>query len=233
MIDINLVFSVLTLGFGLGLLHALDADHIMAISSMASGQNNGPNAQQQSVWSTSRMIGFCARWAVGHAAVLLALATLFIFAKFELPTIVPWLAEKFIGILLISLGCWVLWTLWRHKITLETHSHENITHTHLAQPSQKHNNHQPVLVGIVHGLAGSAPVLAIIPALETNNAWFGLAYVGLFSLGVLTTMLVFGCFLGKLQRWLSNWGQRLFQISRVCVAFTSIGFGSFWLFSSV
>ena len=179
------------------------------------------------------MAGFCARWAIGHAAVLLGLAALFIFAKFELPSIVPLLAEKLIGILLIGLGCWILWTLRQHKITLDTHSHDNITHTHLAQPGQQHKNHQPVLVGIVHGLAGSAPVLAIIPALETNNAWFGLAYVGLFSLGVLTTMLVFGCFLGKLQSWISNWGQRLFQVSRVCIAFTSIGFGSFWLFSSV
>jgi nickel/cobalt exporter len=229
LIDINLVFSVLTLGLGLGLLHALDADHIMAISSMASGQNS----RHQSVWSIGRMIGFCVRWAVGHAAILLALATLFIFAKFELPAIVLSLAEKFIGVLLMGLGCWILWTLWCHNITLETHSHDNITHTHLAQPDQQHQNHPPILVGIVHGLAGSAPVLGIIPALETNNAWLGLAYVGVFSLGVLITMLVFGCFLGKLQRWLSDWGQRLFQISRVCIAFTSIGFGSFWLFSSV
>ena len=229
MIDINLVFSILTLGFGLGLLHALDADHIMAITSLVSGQDS----ENQKTWSIGRMVGFCIRWAIGHAAVLLALAALFIFAKFELPAVAPLLAEKLIGVLLISLGCWILWSLWRHKITLETHSHDHITHTHLAQPGQQHKNHQPVLVGIVHGLAGSAPVLAIIPALETNNAWFGLAYVGLFSLGVLTTMLIFGCFLGKLQRWISSWGQRLFQISRVCIAFTSIAFGSFWLFSSV
>ena len=225
--EFNLIFSILTLGFGLGLLHALDADHIMAISSMASGHNNG-----QSTWSVKRMVGFCARWAIGHATVLLALAALFIFAKFELPAIVPQLAEKLIGILLISLGCWILWTLWQHKITLDTHSHDHITHTHLSQPGKQHKNHQPVLVGITHGLAGSAPVLAIIPALETSNAWLGLCYVGLFSLGVLTTMLVFGCFLGKLQHWISSWGQRLFQISRVIVAFTSIAFGSFWLFSS-
>jgi nickel/cobalt exporter len=229
LIDINLVFSILTLGFGLGLFHALDADHIMAITTLASGQDS----ENQRTWPIGRMVGFCIRWAIGHAAVLLALAALFIFSKFELPEVVPLLAEKLIGVLLISLGCWILWSLWRHKITLETHSHDNFTHTHLAQPGQQHKNHQPILVGIVHGLAGSAPVLAIIPALETNNAWFGLAYVGLFSLGVLTTMLIFGCFLGKLQRWISSWGQRLFQISRVCIAFTSIAFGSFWLFSSV
>ena len=225
--EFDLVFSILALGFGLGLLHALDADHIMAISSMASGHNHA-----QTTWSVKRMIGFCARWAIGHAAVLLALAALFIFAKFELPSVVPQLAEKLIGILLIGLGCWILWSLWQHKITLETHSHDHITHTHLAEPGKQHKNHQPVLVGIIHGLAGSAPILAIIPALETSNVWVGLFYVGLFSLGVLTTMLIFGCFLGKLQNWISSWGQRLYQISRVIVAFTSIAFGSFWLFSS-
>jgi high-affinity nickel permease len=74
LIDINLVFSILTLGFGLGLLHALDADHIMAITSLASGQDS----ENQKTWSISRMVGFCIRWAIGHAAVLLALATLFI-----------------------------------------------------------------------------------------------------------------------------------------------------------
>jgi nickel/cobalt exporter len=225
--EFDLVFSILTLGFGLGLLHALDADHIMAISSMATGNNYA-----QTTGSVKPMIGFCARWAIGHAAVLLALATLFIFAKFELPSLVPQLAEKLIGILLIGLGCWILWSLWQHKITLETHSHDHITHTHLAEPGKQHKNHQPVLVGITHGLAGSAPVLAIIPALETSNAWVGLFYVGLFSLGVLTTMLIFGCFLSKLQNWISSWGQRLFQISRIIVAFTSIAFGGFWLFSS-
>ena len=225
--ELDLIFSILALGFGLGLLHALDADHIMAISSMASGQNSG-----QSNWSIRRMVGFCVRWAMGHGTVLIALAVLFIFAKFELPAFVPLLAEKLIGILLIGLGCWILWTLGNHKITLETHSHDHITQTHLAQPGKKHSNHSPVLVGITHGLAGSAPVLAIIPALETDNAWFGLCYVILFSLGVLTTMLVFGCFLGKLQHWISSWGHRLFQISRILVAFTSIAFGGFWLLAS-
>lgn len=223
----DLIYSILTLGFGFGLLHALDADHIMAISSMVSGQNKG-----QINGSVRQMVGFCARWAIGHASVLLALAVLFIFAKFELPAVVPVIAEKLIGILLISLGCWILWTVRKHKITLETHSHDHITHTHLAQPGKQHNNHQPVLVGITHGLAGGASVLAIIPALQISNAWLGLCYVGLFSVGVLTTMLVFGCFLGKLQHWISNWGQRLFQISRIIVAFTSIAFGSFWLFAT-
>jgi hypothetical protein len=49
---------------------------------------------------------------------------------------------------------------------------------------------------------------------------------------VLTAMLVFGVFLGKLQNWIAGWGQNVFQISRIVVAFGSISFGGYWLFSS-
>lgn len=225
--EINLLTSVLTLGFGLGLLHALDADHIMAVSSLAIANTGDRNR-----WSVLRTAGFCMRWALGHGSILLALAALFIFARIELPHFVPQLAEKLIGLLLICLGGWIIRSLWQQRLTLKTHTHDAITHAHLMPLHKNHQNHAPVLVGITHGLAGSAPILAIIPALETDHAWIGLAYVALFSLGVLTAMLVFGVFLGKLQTWIAGWGQSLFQISRIVVAFGSIAFGGYWLFSS-
>ncbi len=225
--EINLLTSILTLGFGLGLLHALDADHIMTISSMATTKLGDRNR-----WSVLRTSGFCMRWALGHGSILLALAALFIFARIELPDFVPQLAEKLVGLLLIFMGGWIIRGLWQQRLTLKTHTHDTITHAHLVTVNKKHQNHTPVLVGITHGLAGSAPILAIIPALETENAWIGLAYVALFSLGVLTAMLVFGVFLGKLQTWIAGWGQNLFQISRIVVAFGSISFGGYWLFSS-
>lgn len=225
--EINLLTSILTIGFGLGLLHALDADHIMAISSLATS-----NSSERERCSVLRTAGFCMRWALGHGSILLALATLFIFARIELPEFVPQLAEKLIGLLLIFLGGWIISNLWQQRLVLKTHTHDAITHAHLVPLNKKHQNHAPVLVGITHGLAGSAPILAIIPALETENAWIGLAYVTLFSLGVLTTMLVFGVFLGKLQGWIVGCGQGLFRVSRIVVACGSIAFGSYWLFSS-
>jgi len=225
--EINLLTSILSLGFSLGLLHALDADHIMAISSMSTA-----NTGNRSGWSVLRTVGFCMRWALGHGSIILALAALFIFARIELPHFVPQLAEKLIGLLLIFMGGWIMRGLWHQRLTLKTHRHDTITHAHLVSVNKKHQNHTPVLVGITHGLAGSAPILAIIPALETENAWIGLAYVALFPLGVLTAMLVFGVFLGKLQAWITGWGQNVFQISRIVVAFGSISFGGYWLFAS-
>ena len=83
------LYSILSLGFGLGLLHALDADHIMAVSSLAS-----TNGKDKKNWSGRSMLWFCTRWAVGHGAILLSLAILFIFAKIELPAIVPYLRKS-------------------------------------------------------------------------------------------------------------------------------------------
>ena len=59
-----------------------------------------------------------------------------------------------------------------------------------------------------HGLAGSAPVLALVPAVESSNAWFALGYVALFSLGVLMTMIVFGLGFGYVQSRLIKLGER-------------------------
>ena len=225
--DIGSVTHFLVLGFGLGLLHALDADHIMAVSSLASS-----NINDKRNWSVRGLMAFCSRWAVGHGATLIALAALLIFARIELPLAVSVYAEKAIGLLLIGLGLYILWTLSQQKITLKFHSHDDITHVHLAHSDQTQHNHQPIMVGVVHGLAGSAPILALLPATSNANPWVGLSYAALFSGGVLIAMVVFGLCLGKLQNWIMAWGQRVFQYSRVVIALISISFGGYWLFAS-
>ena len=223
------LYSILSLGFGLGLLHALDADHIMAVSSLAS-----TNGKDKKNWSGRSMLWFCTRWAVGHGAILLSLAILFIFAKIELPAIVPYLAEKLIGCLLIGIGFWIGWNIFRNSIALEVHTHiddsdNQVVHMHLTSPGKKQHTHQPVLIGMTHGLAGSAPVLAIIPATSQANAFLGIAYVLLFCLGVIVSMMLFGLFFGHFQNWVACASQKLFQISRLIIASVSIGFGTYWL----
>lgn len=221
--DASSFYNILALGFSLGLLHAIDADHIMAVSSLASNKAHR--------WTVRSLVFFCGRWAIGHGATLVSLAALLIFARIELPSDVAVYAEKAIGLLLIGLGIYILWTISQQKIALKFHSHDDVTHVRLAHTDRTHHNHQPVMVGIVHGLAGSAPVLALIPAASNGSAWIGLSYAALFSLGVLIAMMFFGLCLGKLQSWLMGWGQRVFQFSRFAVATISISFGSYWLFS--
>lgn len=224
----SVLYSILTLGFGLGMLHALDADHIMAVSALASGAQQDSSGSRNG-WSAKKVMGFCCTWALGHGAVLFALATLLIFAKIELPTMFIHFAEKLIGLLFIGLGGWIFWQIGKHKLSLQVHSHDTITHVHLAEAGKPHHTHQSVLVGATHGLAGSAPVLALIPAMETTSRWVGLLYVGLFSLGVLIAMLIFGLFFGQLQKWIAGIGQKLFRFSRMAIATVSIAFGCYWL----
>ncbi len=213
----------MTLGFWLGLLHALDADHIMAVSVLASA--DGQNAK---AWSIRRMLRFCCAWAFGHGAVLFSLALLLVFAEVELPTIIADFAEKLIGVFLITLGGWVLYTIRQHRLSLHVHCHDDLTHVHLTNTRQTHDTHSSVLVGVTHGFAGSAPVLALIPAMKTTSAWIGLSYIMLFSLGVLCAMLVFGLFFGRLQQWLARLGQKVFQLSRMLMASACITLGCYW-----
>jgi nickel/cobalt exporter len=222
-LETSTLYSILTLAFGLGLLHALDADHIMAVSSLSmSSRNSCP-------WKATRTLGFCFRWALGHGAVLVSLAFLFLLLKLELPSIVPLFAEKIIGLLLFGIGCWIFYSLWTRRLSLELHAHDDVTHVHLTERGRKHHTHQPILIGITHGLAGSAPVLALIPATNQGSAIVGVLYVMLFCLGVLISMLAFGLFFSKLQDWIAGFGQRLFQASRMLIASLAICIGGYWL----
>ncbi len=222
----SILYSILTLGFGLGLLHALDADHIMAVSALAVAGSQDANG-----CSIRRMLRFCCGWACGHGTVLCSLTLLFILAGIELPAMITDFAEKLIGVFLIVLGGWIFYTMRQHKLFLQVHSHNDITHVHLSHANNTHHTHQSVLVGATHGLAGSAPLLALIPVIKTTSAWIGLSYVVLFSLGVLCAMLVFGLFFGHLQKWLAEFGQKLVQLSRMVMASATIAVGCYWFFA--
>ncbi len=225
------IYSLLTLGFSLGLVHALDADHIMAVSSLSCADDGDDGDTRHR--SGRKALGYCFRWAIGHGAIVLSLGLLFILTRMQLPAAAALFAEKLIGLTLIALGGWIIYTVCRNRLTLRIHRHGNVTHMHLSGPDGRHTNHRPILIGATHGLAGSAPALALIPvagAAPTGTGILaGFLYIALFCLGVLVSMLIFGFFLGQLQNWIANLGQRLFHASRLLIASASIGVGTYWL----
>lgn len=230
--------ALLGLGFGLGLLHALDADHIMAVSALASGSSSNNNAKNKtSQRSRGKTLFFCLQWAIGHGGILLLLGSLVIFAGVSIPEFVSYYAEKAVGFILVALGFWIFWQFYQKKLQLQVHSHNGMTHVHLANTSSNGQNkarhdHRPVLVGITHGLAGSAPVLALVPVAQAGQSWFGLVYVAMFSAGVVLTMVIFGLLFNTLQSTLENYSRRLFDYSRLFLATLSISFGGYWLFAA-
>ena len=217
--------SLLLLAFGLGLLHALDADHVIAVSGLSCRK------QQSSLL-------FCARWALGHGGALLLIGVAVLFLGMAIPETLSAYAEMAVGAVLIIIGVFVFWDVIRQRAHLHFHSHDGIehhAHWHSHQHTEEkhaddahHHNHAPLFVGLLHGVAGSAPLLALLP-LTQMSPWAGVSYLLLFGLGVFIAMLIFGGLLKHLFNGLTRWGNPLINGIRVMVSLISIAYGGFLL----
>lgn len=225
MVDVVSFLPMLGLGFALGLAHALDADHIMAVSTLSSTK---PGLR--------RSLFYSANWAVGHSGVLLLCGILLFGLGVSLPETLSSAAEAAVGITLVVLGLMLFWQSRNNRLKLAVHRHGDIVHTHWHDDSQEHAKegvHKPMFVGMLHGLAGSAPALALIPAVAYGNTTLAIAYLLLFSLGVLLSMMAFGLGFSHVQRFLSQRYESVFALSRQFIAFVSIALGSFWFYQAV
>lgn len=214
----------LLLGFGLGALHAFDADHVMAVSAL--------NNEQPSVFNVLKR---SAHWALGHAGVLIVAGALLFGLGYALPDLLVRAAEFLVGVVLIALGVATLLQLRKQRLSLSTHSHNGVRHTHWHDASlhEKRGDHRPVFVGVLHGLAGSAPALALVPVASMQSVSTAMIYLILFSIGVMLAMMTFGFGLAKLQKVLSQQASNLFVHCRSTLAVASILFGGYWLAQAV
>lgn len=192
--------AVLILGFLLGLKHATDADHVVAVSTIVTEQRN--------VW---RGLWIGASWGAGHSTPLLILGLIILVLKDvvlgQYEAVAPFL-EFGVGVMLVYLGASVVWNIWRGKVHIHQHTHD-APHVHIHashevrsthdSPSDGHDSFfafgKPVfraksyVIGIVHGLAGSAAVmLALLPTID--SFWTGVGYLALFSVGTMLSMAV-------------------------------------------
>ena len=219
------LYSVLFMAFGLGMMHALDADHVIAISGLSC---------QKPDKKTSLL--YCARWAVGHGFALLLIGGAVMFMGMAIPEDLSAVAENLVGIALMVIGLLVLWGIYRQRAHLHFHRHNGFpqhahwhSHQHSAQAHQEdqhQHNHAPVFVGVLHGVAGSAPLLALLPLSQMTSPWAGMGYLLLFGLGVFFAMLIFGGVLGRLFGWTRSWGNRFVNALRISVSLLSIGYGA-------
>jgi len=221
------LLTLVSLAFGLGMLHALDADHIMAVSGLASTRVSLRNS-----------LRFCVRWAAGHGLALLSIGTCVYLLGMAIPYNLSHYAESAVGIMLIAIGTWILWELKAKNAHLHFHQHGNLPehahwHQHHHRRHNQHNKdphihqHSAVIVGILHGTAGSAPLLVLIPLAKLGSPLYAISYLVLFSAGVLMAMLLFGGFIGGIYQWLSRLGTRFVKILRIVIASSSIVFGGY------
>ncbi len=159
--------SVIGLAFVLGLWHALDADHVMAITGMAGARGRFD--------TTAR---FARHWALGHGGTLLMIGVVVYGLGMAMPQQLSRGAEIMVALLLFVLSTLLVWRTARSNNTYH---------------AAKHNTQRgAVTMGVLHGLAGSAPLLALLPLASMHSLGAVLAYLMIFSLGVVCAMLLFG-----------------------------------------
>ncbi|MBI3650693.1 MAG: urease accessory protein UreH [Acidobacteria bacterium] len=185
------VIAALSLGFWLGIKHALDADHLVAVSTIVS--------EHKSLWRSSIIGTF---WGLGHTASLLGVGLFVVLLRITVsPSIAPFM-EIPVSIMLIALGANAVWQAWRERgisIHIHAHAHEGQdAHKHLHLHTHKEHDHKhhllrlgrkPFMVGLVHGFAGSA-VLMIAVLTTMPTVALGLIYIAVFGLGSVGGMLL-------------------------------------------
>lgn len=189
--------AALSLGFLLGARHALDADHLAAVSTLVAVR---PDVR------ISGWIG-CA-WGFGHTAMLLLVGLGVLLFKVTIPVPVGRALEFGVGLMLIVLGVSLARSLYRegwhfhpHAHThAHTHVHEGKPHAHLhshrfgtdhGHPHWLHRSMKPFAIGMVHGLAGSAALLLLVLS-AVRTFWEGMAYILAFGIGSIVGMAVLG-----------------------------------------
>jgi len=168
------LWSVLLFGTVLGLHHALDADHVVAVSTVASRERSLPAA-----------LRIAAFWGIGHAlTVLLVGGSIILFGAVVPPRLGLGL-EFTVALMLMVLGIANL-SGGLDRLHRAAHARAGVAE---ARPSRTANVFRPLGVGIVHGLAGSAAVavLVLASAKDPGHALFGL---GVFVLGTLLGMVL-------------------------------------------
>jgi len=170
--------------------HALEADHIAAVSSIAARRSHVGDIVKHGL-----------TWGLGHTLTLFAFAGAALALGRAISDDMSRPIETAVGVMLVGLGGHVLWRLWRDRIHFHKHRHQDGTvhlhaHSHGGETvpheraSHRHEHGfrwRTLLVGLMHGMAGSAALL-VLTATQAPSVAVGLGYVALFGIGSMIGM---------------------------------------------
>jgi cytochrome c biogenesis protein CcdA len=204
------MFGILGLGFLLGMQHALEADHIAAVSSIAARRSHVTDIVKHGL-----------TWGLGHTLTLFVFAGAALLLGHAIPETMARPIETAVGVMLVGLGAHVLWRLWRDRVHFHKHGHGDGSvhfhaHSHAGEPARhtraahihEHGfRWRTLLVGLVHGMAGSAALL-VLTVSQASSPAAGLGYVALFGIGSMIGMgalsTVIAVPLAVSARWLTS-----------------------------
>jgi nickel/cobalt transporter (NicO) family protein len=200
-------WSALILGFGLGLRHASDADHVVVVTTLI---QHSPG-----VGSAARV---AALWGLGHTATFLSLGLPLICFGLRVPPQLEQATEILVALMLLGFGFWHL----RQRTVGPTRDELR---------SRQRAAVRPVLVGLVHGLAGSAGIALVAGTTIPVRSW-AVAYLLLYGVGTIAGMVLLTVLIAPPLAWTQRapgWGRRLSLLA----ALLNLGLGAAFLLLAV
>jgi len=158
-----------------GFAHALEPDHMAAVTTFVSRR---PRPLQA--------VGFGVRWGVGHSASILVVGVALVALNVRVPAGLTRGLEFGVGGMLLALGLWLLWSVLHERAHRLAASHPSASDA-AAGHSHGHR-HGTLWVGMAHGLAGTAPLVALLPAAAARSGWMAAGYLLFFGVGTTLAM---------------------------------------------
>jgi high-affinity nickel-transport protein len=247
---VTTTLSLLAVGFFLGMRHATDADHVIAISTIVTRQRSMRGA----AW-----IGLL--WGLGHTLTVALVGGAILLFTVVIPPRVGLAMEFAVAVMLVILGFLNLTgiTQWMHDsivpsgpVHAHTHAHGDYAHAHVHGHGREGHGHseeqtpqawldrklsglhpyqaiRPIVVGIVHGMAGSAAV-ALLALAAIQDVWWGMLYLVLFGIGTIAGMMLITVAIAYPFAYSANRFPRMNVYLRAATGLLSFGFGLFLIY---
>jgi high-affinity nickel-transport protein len=243
------VLSLTLLGFFLGMRHATDPDHVIAVSTIVT---------RQPTIRAALAIG--SLWGIGHTLTIIAVGGAIVLFTIVIPPRLGLSMEMAVALMLIVLGMWNLTGFLEQirglrpaardgPLHAHLHGHGDYVHNHPSGTGTEQHGHRddqtpvawldrkvgglgiyqilrPLVVGLVHGLAGSAAVALLVLAL-IKNPWWAMAYLVLFGIGTIAGMMLITATIGAVLAYASKRSSRVERYLRFASGLLSLGFGLF------
>jgi sulfite exporter TauE/SafE len=180
--------SILAMGFVLGIKHAIEPDHVIAVSTIAS--------RSKKLWHSTLSGVF---WGIGHTATLFIIGIILILMKGEIPNIWAMSLEFLVGIMLVYLGITSILSF--NKTPVHKHADGKVHKQLLTQNDTGESQNKEItytksmMIGFVHGLAGSA-AMVLLTMSTAKSVLEAVIYIIIFGAGTIVGMLFFTTILG-------------------------------------
>lgn len=240
------LLPILVLGFVLGMRHATDADHVVAVTTIVARQRSPRGAA---------LIGLA--WGLGHTLTIVVVGGAILLFEWVIPPRIGLSMEFAVALMLIGLGAVNLVGVFRRVGGLadatapdrHPHGHGDSVHGHAHQHGPEAHPHRPdrtpvawldrhlgrlglyrllrpLAIGVVHGLAGSAAVALLVLATISNASW-AVVYLLVFGVGTIVGMMLITAAIAVPFAYSAGRFERMSRALRVAAGLASLGLGLF------